>query len=87
MWVREARDVIARDEKFARGLSNKGVIIDNNDKVRPIGGGGAFGIWGADRNGNGRFDKGAIRPGQRLRAIEVARFVIYDPTIRTGLTQ
>jgi hypothetical protein len=37
------------------------------------------GQWGADRNGNGRFDIGGTPPSTRLRAVEIARFSVYDP--------
>lgn len=37
------------------------------------------GAHGADRNGNGVFDRGSIPASTRMRASEVARFVVYDP--------
>ena len=43
----------------------------------------ALGRWGADRNGNGLFDKGPIKSTVRLRAIEVGRYVFYDPIMHT----
>ena len=33
---------------------------------------------GADRNGNGRYDRGNIPSSVRLRAVTVARFNYYD---------
>jgi hypothetical protein len=44
-----------------------------------------LGHWGADRNGNGRFDIGPIPPGARLRAQMVGRFLFYDPVIRLNV--
>ncbi len=37
-----------------------------------------MGIHGADRNGNGRVDRGPMPASARLRATLVARFTIYD---------
>jgi hypothetical protein len=36
------------------------------------------GCFGADRNGNGRFDLGSVPKSVRLRATSVARFLYYD---------
>ena len=36
------------------------------------------GIFGADRNGNGRLDRGPVPRSVRLRAVMVARFNYYD---------
>jgi hypothetical protein len=36
------------------------------------------GNFGADRNGNGKFDRGPIPPSVRLRATQVGRFNYYD---------
>lgn len=38
-----------------------------------------LGCFGADRNGNGRFDIGPLDPSVRLRATTITRFVVYDP--------
>jgi hypothetical protein len=43
----------------------------------------ASGQWGADRNGNGSFDKGPIEPTVRLRAVTVGRYPFYDPVMPT----
>lgn len=37
-----------------------------------------FGRNGADRNGNGRFDRGTVPSSVRMRALTVARFNLYD---------
>jgi hypothetical protein len=44
-----------------------------------------FGQYGADRNGNGRYDRGTIPPSRRLRAETLARFMIYDPVGPCGV--
>jgi type II secretory pathway pseudopilin PulG len=36
------------------------------------------GVFGADRNGNGKFDRGNVPSSVRLRAVTVARFNYYD---------
>jgi hypothetical protein len=44
--------------------------------------GGIFsGIYGADRNGNGSYDRGLRPAAQRLRATTIARFIVYDPRL------
>lgn len=40
-----------------------------------------LGMWGADRNGNGAWDRGPISATQRIRASEVGRYVFYDPVL------
>jgi hypothetical protein len=45
----------------------------------------AFGVWGADRNGNGVWDKGRVPPSSRMMADEVARFPFYDTVIHTTI--
>ncbi len=45
----------------------------------------AVGLWGADRNHNGRFDRGPIPTAMRMRASEIARFNYYDPIAWTTL--
>jgi hypothetical protein len=37
-----------------------------------------LGVYGADRNGNRKFDQGPLGPGVRMRAVTVARFNFYD---------
>jgi len=39
------------------------------------------GLYGADRNGNGRLDRGPLSTSVRLRAIEVGRLNYYDPRL------
>ena len=39
----------------------------------------ALGAFGADRNGNGRFDSGPVPASTRMQALEIARFNFYDP--------
>jgi hypothetical protein len=36
------------------------------------------GLYGADRNANGRFDRGSVPASVRMRALPVARFNYYD---------
>jgi hypothetical protein len=43
------------------------------------------GAFGADRNGNGVFDRGPLPPTIRLRATSVARYNIYDKRVFTSL--
>jgi hypothetical protein len=45
----------------------------------------SVGFWGADRNHNGRFDRGTVSPNIRMRAAEVARFNYYDPVAWTTI--
>ena len=40
-----------------------------------------YGMFGADRDGNGVHTIGSIKASTRLRAIEVARFNYYDPVV------
>lgn len=40
-----------------------------------------LGYWGADRNGNGTWDRGPVPRSQRMQADEVARIIIYDPVM------
>jgi hypothetical protein len=44
-----------------------------------------LGYWGADRNGDGVCNVGPVPKTTRMRAVEVARFVYYDPVAHTGL--
>lgn len=44
-----------------------------------------MGIHGADRNGNGRFDRGTVPKSVRLRATQIARFTIYDRVLQGEL--
>jgi hypothetical protein len=44
-----------------------------------------MGIHGADRNGNGRYDRGTVPKSVRLRATQVARFTIYDRVLQGEL--
>jgi hypothetical protein len=40
-----------------------------------------LGLWGADRNFNGKLDRGPIPTSVRLRAILVSRYNFYDPRL------
>lgn len=40
-----------------------------------------FGLFGADRDGNGIYRNGSVKSSVRLRALEVARFNFYDPVV------
>jgi hypothetical protein len=40
-----------------------------------------LGLHGADRNFNGRLDRGPVPRSTRLRAVEVGRFLYYDPRV------
>jgi hypothetical protein len=44
-----------------------------------------LGHWGADRNGNGVWDRGPVPRTQRMRASELGRMVIYDPVLWTPI--
>lgn len=44
-----------------------------------------LGQWGADRNGNGVCDRGPIKAATRIRAVEVGRFVFYDPVVWSSI--
>jgi hypothetical protein len=44
-----------------------------------------MGIHGADRNGNGRWDRGTVPKSVRLRATQVARFTVYDRVLQGEL--
>jgi hypothetical protein len=37
-----------------------------------------MGLYGADRNGNGKYNRGSVPKSVRLRATQIARFTIYD---------
>ncbi len=43
------------------------------------------GLFGADRNGNSRLDRGPLPASVRLRAVEVARINFYDPRLGFSL--
>jgi hypothetical protein len=44
-----------------------------------------LGQWGADRNFNGKFDRGTVPTSVRLRATPVARYNYYDPRLTLKL--
>lgn len=44
-----------------------------------------LGLHGADRNGNGKFDRGPTPTSVRLRATVVGRFNFYNPRVWCGL--
>ena len=39
------------------------------------------GLHGADRNANGKLDRGPLPTSTRLYAVQVARFNVYDPRV------
>ena len=43
------------------------------------------GLYGGDRNQNGYLDRGPLSAAVRMRAIPIARFVVYDPRIPLNL--
>jgi hypothetical protein len=44
-----------------------------------------LGLWGADRNGSGAFDRGPVPRSMRMRAVTVARFNFYNTRVWSGL--
>ncbi|MBA3683964.1 MAG: hypothetical protein H0W72_01810 [Planctomycetes bacterium] len=46
-----------------------------------------MGHWGADRNNNGKLDRGPVPRSTRMQAREVSRFVFYDPILRLSVKQ
>ncbi|HYE06185.1 MAG TPA: hypothetical protein VEL07_11790 [Planctomycetota bacterium] len=46
---------------------------------------GFFGVHGADRNANGRFDRGPLPAATRLRATFLGRYAFYDRRIICAL--
>ncbi|HYE04498.1 MAG TPA: hypothetical protein VEL07_03155 [Planctomycetota bacterium] len=44
-----------------------------------------FGLWGADRNGNGVLDQGPLPPGARVRAVSIGRWNFYDRRMVSAL--
>lgn len=59
-------------EAFQNGSSNPSTL-DDNDKV--------FGHYGADRNANGRYDRGPVPTSSRMRAVGLVRISFYDPVM------
>lgn len=57
--------------------TDKGASTDNISRF--------LGLWGADRNFNGKFDRGSVPRSVRLRAVPVARFNFYDPRLTLKL--
>jgi hypothetical protein len=64
------------------GDSNLGYVLDAPS--RNVSALKAIGAYGADRNGNLRFDRGPLPKSARLRAELVARYNYYDPCILAG---
>ena len=62
----------ATAEAFQSGSTNPS-NLDDNDKV--------FGHYGADRNANGRFDRGPVPASSRMRALPLVRMSFYDPVM------
>ncbi|HYE07856.1 MAG TPA: hypothetical protein VEL07_20230 [Planctomycetota bacterium] len=44
-----------------------------------------FGVWGADRNGNGVWDRGPLPASTRMRALPVGRWNYYDRRMISAL--
>lgn len=57
--------------------NDKGTSSDNINRF--------LGLWGADRNFNGRLDRGSVPRSVRMRATSVARFNYYDPRLTLKL--
>lgn len=91
MWLNPARDKTVQRWDDGRNVRSYGThrVDDRFPRIAYNNGGngsepslnvwGYLGLWGADRNGNGQFDRGQIPKTTRMRAVEVARFVFYDP--------
>lgn len=75
-WITAARDVT--------GFLRHSTVTWQNQFFDPFCDSSAYksgyfmGMHGADRNGNGRFDRGSVPKSVRLRATQVARFTVYD---------
>lgn len=71
---------IARTTKAGavRGANGTNQTFDAFCDTSTYKGGYFMGMFGADRNGNGRFDRGSVPKSVRLRATQIARFTIYD---------
>lgn len=59
---------IQRNEMWDRGSSSQAFSVFS-------------GVWGADRNGNQKLDRGPLPRSARLKATFVARFMFYDPRV------
>lgn len=74
----------ATDMTTQAGVMSMNNPPDYGPPTAPAGAGGVVppqifsGIFGADRNGNGRLDRGPVPRSVRLRAVMVARFNYYD---------
>ncbi|MFW5692571.1 MAG: hypothetical protein ACOCX3_04395, partial [Chloroflexota bacterium] len=72
MWNSAAR---TRTTAFEHEISD--ADLDTNRSWHNM-----LGIFGADRNFNGSYDRGPIRSDNTIQATEVARFNFYDPIVR-----
>lgn len=63
----------------ARGATQTNLGDQNGSAERLLG------LYGADRNGNRRFDRGETPTSVRMRATTVARFNFYNPRVWCGL--
>ncbi len=69
---------------FVFGNATRTTIPANQGAA--LGNRGIFlGIHGADRNGNGVYDRGPTPPSVRMRATVVGRFNFYNPRVWCGL--
>ena len=73
-WVGGRRDAY-RDTHTADGVSFRNIFYSR--KAMPY---AYVGTWGADRNGNGIWDRGRIG-NVRMMAVEIDRFPLYDPVM------
>jgi hypothetical protein len=70
------------------GLVPPSVQEDNANSARHLSKdfrGSWFGVYGADRDGNGKFDQGPIPSSARLRAVSVGRWHFYDRRLISAL--
>jgi hypothetical protein len=75
-WTTVSRNQRAGD---VRGANGGNQTWDQPWTLSPAYKQGFFmGYWGADRNGNNRFDRGVVPKSVRLRASQIARFTLYD---------
>lgn len=74
-WTTIARNIKAGSVRGANGTNQTYDAFCDSSTYKA---GYFMGMYGADRNGNGKFDRGSVPKSVRLRANQVARFTIYD---------
>ena len=78
-----------RNEPTGTDVSNRRILNrdgEGNDKGNGSDNINRFlGQWGADRNFNGKLDRGSVPRSVRMRATSVARFNYYDPRLTLKL--